>query len=107
MPTDQRRADGTRFCQTVTASAGVGPDCVAPVRETGETLGVFHRDMLSQAGHDAYRMAARFPSAMAFSPCGEGIARNETGNTTLEAQLPAVNTSLDAVVALGAAVGEA
>lgn len=75
------------------------PDCVRLVREAAETLGVSHRDMLSQAGHDAYHMASKYPTAMVFSPCGEGITHNEAENTSLEAQLPAVNTLLNAVVA--------
>jgi len=75
------------------------PDCVARLREAAEALGVSHRDMLSQAGHDAYHMAARHPVAMLFSPCGGGITHNEAENTVLEDQLPAVNVLLNAVVA--------
>jgi N-carbamoyl-L-amino-acid hydrolase len=55
--------------------------------------------MLSQAGHDAYHMAAKYPVAMLFSPCGDGITHNEAENTTLADQLPAVNVLLNAVVA--------
>ena len=75
------------------------PDCIAHLREAASALGVSHRDMLSQAGHDAYHMAAKYPVAMLFSPCGDGITHNEAENTTLEDQLPAVNVLLNAVVA--------
>ena len=75
------------------------PDCIGRVRAAAAALGVSHRDMLSQAGHDAYHMASRYPTAMVFSPCGDGITHNEAENTTLEAQLPAVDVLLNAVVA--------
>ena len=74
------------------------PDCVARLREANEALGYSSIDLLSQAGHDAYHMAASFPTAMLFSPCGDGITHNEAENTTLEDQLPAVNVLLNAVV---------
>ena len=74
------------------------PDCVARLREANEALGYSSMDLLSQAGHDAYHMAASFPTAMLFSPCGDGITHNEAENTTLEDQLPAVNVLLNAVV---------
>lgn len=75
------------------------PDCIAHLRDAAAALGVSHRDMLSQAGHDAYHMAAKYPVAMLFSPCGGGITHNEAENTTLADQLPAVNVLLNAVVA--------
>lgn len=75
------------------------PDCIGNLRDAAAALGVSHQDMLSQAGHDAYHMAASFPAAMLFSPCGDGITHNEAENTTLADQLPAVNVLLNAVVA--------
>ena len=74
-------------------------DCVNRLRTAAQDVGVSHQDILSQAGHDAYHMAASFPTAMLFSPCGDGITHNEAENTTLEDQLPAVNVLLNAVVA--------
>lgn len=74
-------------------------DCIGNLREAATALGVSHRNMLSQAGHDAYHMAAKYPVAMLFSPCGDGITHNEAENTTLADQLPAVNVLLNAVVA--------
>ena len=73
-------------------------DCIARLREANEAFGYSSMDLLSQAGHDAYHMAASFPTAMLFSPCGDGITHNEAENTTLEDQLPAVNVLLNAVV---------
>ena len=75
------------------------PDCIGHLRAAAAALGVSHRDMLSQAGHDAYHMAAKHPVALLFSPCGDGITHNEAENTTLADQLPAVNVLLNAVVA--------
>ena len=69
------------------------------MRDAAATLGVSHQDMLSQAGHDAYHMAAKYPTAMLFSPCVDGITHNEAEATTLEDQLPAVDVLLNAVVA--------
>ena len=74
-------------------------DCISHLREAATALGVSHRDMLSQAGHDAYHMAAKYPVALLLSPCGDGITHNEAENTTLEDQLPAVNVLLNAVIA--------
>ncbi|SCX35113.1 Zn-dependent hydrolase [Agrobacterium rosae] len=34
------------------------------------------RDIKAQAGHDAYHLAMRFPSAMIFTPCEQGITHN-------------------------------
>ena len=83
----------------VFGDVGFDPDCIGNLRDAAAALGVSHRDMLSQAGHDAYHMAASFPAAMLFSPCGDGITHNEAENTTLADQLPAVNVLLNAVVA--------
>ena len=74
------------------------PDCIDRVRSAAAELGVSHQDMLSQAGHDAYHMASKYPTAMVFSPCGDGITHNEAENTSLAAQLPAVDVLLNAVV---------
>ena len=73
-------------------------DLVARLRAAAVELGLSHQDILSQAGHDAYHIAAKYPTAMLFSPCGDGITHNEAENTTLEDQLPAVNVLLNAVV---------
>lgn len=73
-------------------------DCVSRLRNAAAELGFSHQDILSQAGHDAYHMAAKYPTAMLFSPCGDGITHNEAENTTLEDQLPALNVLLNAVV---------
>lgn len=75
------------------------PACIDLLRNAAADLGVSQRDMLSQAGHDAYHMAAKHPAALLFSPCGDGITHNEAENTTLAAQLPAVNVLLNAVLA--------
>jgi beta-ureidopropionase / N-carbamoyl-L-amino-acid hydrolase len=73
-------------------------DCIRRLRDAADALGVSRQDMLSQAGHDAYHIATRFPTAMLFSPCIGGITHNEGEDTTLKQQLPALNTLLNAVV---------
>jgi N-carbamoyl-L-amino-acid hydrolase len=57
------------------------------------------RDIQSQAGHDAYHMAPRFPTAMIFTPCKGGITHNNNENCTPEDIAPALNMLLHAVVA--------
>ena len=49
---------------------------VAVIRSEAVRQGWTWRDIHSQAGHDAYNMATRFPTAMIFTPCKDGITHN-------------------------------
>ncbi len=73
--------------------------CIATVKEAADSLGVAYREMLSQAGHDAYNMTRICPTALLFSPCKEGITHNEGEHIELGYTLPSVNVLLNAVVA--------
>lgn len=69
------------------------------IRDTTEKLGYTHRDLPSQAGHDAYFLAGIAPTAMIFTPCKGGITHNnleEAGREDLE---PGLNVLLHSVVA--------
>ncbi len=66
---------------------------------TAVDLGVPHKQMLSQAGHDAYYIARVAPAAMLFSPCKDGITHNEEEDIDLAKTEPAVNVLMHAVLA--------
>ena len=75
------------------------PDCIDLVKAAADDLDVAHREILSQAGHDAYNMARLCPTALLFSPCRDGITHNEAEHIELDYTLPSVNVLLNAVVA--------
>ena len=71
---------------------------VQTLREAAADLGVDTRDILSQAGHDAYYLSRVAPTAMIFSPCKEGITHNEAEAIELDYTVPSVDVLLNAVV---------
>ena len=72
------------------------PECIEPV--DCQHSGLPHREMRSQAGHDAYAVATMAPTAMIFTPCHEGISHNV--NEAIEARsVPGANLLLNAAVA--------
>ena len=73
-------------------------DLTRLVRATAERLGIATLDLRSQAGHDAYNVAAVAPACMIFTPCDQGISHNIQENTRLEDQLPGINLLLNAAV---------
>ncbi|MDX1433046.1 MAG: Zn-dependent hydrolase [Gammaproteobacteria bacterium] len=73
--------------------------CIELVRATAAELRVSHKEMLSQAGHDAYHMTRVAPTALLFSPCKDGISHNEAEHIEREYTLPAVNVLLHSVLA--------
>ena len=75
------------------------PGLIELVRRTAADLGVACRDMMSQAGHDAYHIARIAPTVLLFTPCDEGISHNEAENTRLEDQLPGLQVLFGAVLA--------
>jgi N-carbamoyl-L-amino-acid hydrolase len=75
------------------------PGCIRLVREAADRLGVAHRDLLSQAGHDAYYISRIAPTAMIFTPCRDGISHNEAEHAERDDTVPGVNVLLHAVLA--------
>ena len=69
------------------------------LRGAVKDLGVKSRDLLSQAGHDAYHVSKCAPTAMIFSPCMDGITHNEAEDIDLKMTEPAVNVMMHAVLA--------
>jgi N-carbamoyl-L-amino-acid hydrolase len=75
------------------------PACIRLIRDAAAQLGVPHRDILSQAGHDAYYISRVAPTAMIFTPCRDGISHNEAEHADRDTTVPGVNVLLHAVLA--------
>jgi N-carbamoyl-L-amino-acid hydrolase len=75
------------------------PGCIRLIRAAAQELGVRHRDILSQAGHDAYYISRIAPTAMIFTPCRDGISHNEAEHAERDETVPGVNVLLHAVLA--------
>lgn len=56
------------------------------------------RDIEAQAGHDAYHIAMRFPAAMIFTPCKEGITHNNKESCVPTDFVAGLNVLLHVVV---------
>jgi beta-ureidopropionase / N-carbamoyl-L-amino-acid hydrolase len=74
------------------------PEMIALLKDTAGALGLAYREMLSQAGHDAYALAAVTPTVMIFTPCREGISHNTNEEIDLSRTLPGANLLLNAVL---------
>jgi len=75
------------------------PELVSGIRRQAASLGYTHRDLPSQAGHDAYFLARVCPTAMIFTPCRDGITHNNNELATREDIEPGLNVLLHSVVA--------
>ena len=74
-------------------------DLIGSIRSHAEALGYSHRDLPSQAGHDAYFLAGICPTAMIFTPCRDGITHNNAEFVAPEENAPGANVLLHALVA--------
>jgi len=74
-------------------------ELIEQVRSTSLSLGYRTRDILSQAGHDAYFVARHAPTTMIFSPCKGGITHNNGELCTPDDLEPGLNVLLHTVVA--------
>ena len=72
---------------------------VGAVRAAAAARGHSHRDIASQAGHDAYFMARVCPTAMIFTPCQGGITHNNRELCTIEDLAPGLEVLLDVALA--------
>src|SRR3546814_14371460 len=64
------------------------PELIELVRRATADLGVPCRDMMSQAGHDAYHLARAATTVLLLTPCDEGIRHNQAETHRCEHQLP-------------------
>jgi N-carbamoyl-L-amino-acid hydrolase len=74
------------------------PQLIELLKDTACELGLPFREMLSQAGHDAYAVAELVPTAMIFTPCRNGISHNTNEEIELTRTLPGANLLLNAVL---------
>ncbi|MDJ1159186.1 Zn-dependent hydrolase [Chelatococcus sp. SYSU_G07232] len=75
------------------------PELIASVRHHAGLLGYSHRDLPSQAGHDAYFLARICPTAMIFTPCRGGITHNNAEFASRDDLAPGLNVLLHCAVA--------
>jgi N-carbamoyl-L-amino-acid hydrolase len=75
------------------------PGCIRLIKEAADGLGVRWREILSQAGHDAYYVSKVAPTAMIFTPCRDGISHNEAEHAELGYTAPGVDVLLHAALA--------
>ena len=57
-------------------------ELVVRIRHAAETIGCSHQDIVSGAGHDAFNVATKTPTAMIFIPCADGLSHNEQESAT-------------------------
>lgn len=74
-------------------------DLVDQIRANSRALGYRTKDILSQAGHDAYFVARHAPTAMIFAPCKNGITHNNLELCTRDDLEPGLNVLLQSVLA--------
>jgi len=74
------------------------PECIELLKDTAARLGLPYREMLSQAGHDAYAVAELAPTVMIFTPCRNGISHNTTEEIDPARTLPGANLLLNAAL---------
>jgi N-carbamoyl-L-amino-acid hydrolase len=74
------------------------PECIELLKDTAAELGLPYREMLSQAGHDAYAVAELAPTVMIFTPCRNGISHNTTEEIDRARTLPGANLLLNAAL---------
>jgi N-carbamoyl-L-amino-acid hydrolase len=67
------------------------------IRDCATQSGYSTLDLPAQAGHDAYYLASKCPTAMIFTPCKDGITHNNNELATREHLEPALNVLLNAV----------
>jgi beta-ureidopropionase / N-carbamoyl-L-amino-acid hydrolase len=74
------------------------PELIELLKATADALGLPYREMLSQAGHDAYAVAELAPTVMIFTPCRNGISHNTTEEIDRARTLPGANLLLNAAL---------
>jgi N-carbamoyl-L-amino-acid hydrolase len=73
-------------------------ECIELLKDTATELGLPYREMLSQAGHDAYALADIAPTVMIFTPCRGGISHNTNEEVDRARALPGANLLLNAAL---------
>jgi N-carbamoyl-L-amino-acid hydrolase len=74
-------------------------DCINIVRNSAQSLGYSHRDIVSGAGHDACYLNDVAPTGMIFIPCDNGLSHDEAENTSPEQVAAGADVLLNSVLA--------
>jgi len=74
------------------------PELIDLLKGTAADLALPYREMLSQAGHDAYALADLTPTVMIFTPCREGVSHNTNEDIDRARTLPGANLLLNAAL---------
>jgi N-carbamoyl-L-amino-acid hydrolase len=74
-------------------------EMVEIVRQMAARLHYSARELPSQAGHDAYFMATKYPTAMIFTLCRGGVTHNNNEAVSPEELAPGLNVLLHSVLA--------
>jgi N-carbamoyl-L-amino-acid hydrolase len=74
------------------------PECIELLKGTARELGLPYREMLSQAGHDAYAVAELAPTVMIFTPCRDRTSHNTNEDVDRARTLPGANLLLNAAL---------
>jgi len=72
---------------------------VASVEKSAQSRAYPHETIVSGAGHDAVYVARKYPTAMIFIPCKDGISHNETEYAYPEDVAAGANVLLDTMLA--------
>jgi N-carbamoyl-L-amino-acid hydrolase len=80
------------------ASPPFAPDMIALLKDTASALALPYREMLSQAGHDAYAVAPLAPTAMIFTPCRGGVSHNTNEDIDHSRTLAGANLLINAAL---------
>jgi N-carbamoyl-L-amino-acid hydrolase len=70
---------------------------VSSVRDSAVRRGFPVMDIVTGAGHDAVHMAMRYPTAMIFVPCKDGVSHNEIEDAQPDHLEAGCNVLLDAM----------
>ncbi|AYD03902.1 Zn-dependent hydrolase [Neorhizobium sp. NCHU2750] len=73
-------------------------ELVTSIRTEAKRQGWNWRDIEAQAGHDAYHMAMRYPTAMIFTPCKGGITHNNKEDCSPDDLVAGLNMLLHVAV---------
>ena len=71
---------------------------IALLKDTASALALPYREMLSQAGHDAYAVAPLAPTAMIFTPCRGGVSHNTNEDIDHSRTLAGANLLINAAL---------
>lgn len=77
--------------------------CMAAIERAAARRGIQTIRMATQAAHDAMVIGRRYPAAMIFCPCRDGVSHNPAEDAEKHRVQASVNVLLDAVVELAGA----